>query len=148
MVKNRTGEKLMARVTTEWKSGMVFDSEVNGHHLIMDADEEFGGRDRGPRPKHVVLSALGGCTGMDVASLLKKMRVEVEGFSVRADADVAEDHPKVFTRIHLTYTFRGRNLPEDKLRKAVDLSQERYCSVSAMLRKACALTYEIETVQC
>jgi putative redox protein len=135
----------MARVTTRWDSDMVLDSEVNGHHIIMDADEKFGGRDRGPRPKFVVLSALGGCTGMDVASLLKKMRVDVDGFDIRADAEVAEEHPRVFTKIHLTYTFRGKNLPVDKLQKAVDLSQERYCSVSAMLKEACDLTYEVKT---
>jgi putative redox protein len=134
----------MHRVTTSWQSKMSFDADPDGHHILMDAAPEFGGEEKGPRPKKLLLAALGGCTGMDVASLLKKMRVEHEGFSITAQAEASTEHPKVFTSIHLTYSFRGKNLPEEKIRKAVDLSQERYCSVSAMLKQAAKLTYEIE----
>ena len=80
---------------------------------------------------------------MDVVSLLKKMRVDYRAFRIRAAAEISDEHPKVFTSVHLIYEFEGRALPLDKLKKAVDLSQERYCSVSAMLRKASPLTYEI-----
>jgi putative redox protein len=124
---------------------MVFDSLVNGHHVPMDAEKEFGGRERGPRPKFLLLTALSGCTGMDVISILKKMQVKVEGFTITAHAEVADDHPRVLTKIHLVYEFRGRDLPVEKLRKAVSLSQERYCSVSAMLKKACPITCEVRT---
>jgi putative redox protein len=134
----------MASATTTWTGGMVFDSLVNGHHVSMDAEREFGGADRGPRPKSLLLAALGGCTGMDVASILKKMQVKLEGFAVTAHAEAAETHPRVFTKIHLVFEFRGGNLPMDKLRKACDLSQERYCAVAAMLKKACPVTYEIK----
>ncbi len=133
----------MARVTASWEKDMSFDSLVSGHHLVMDSSAEHGGKDRGPRPKEVVLSALCGCTGMDVVSILGKMRVQPDDFRIIAEAEAAEEHPRVFTSIHLTYQFTGRDLPGDKLRKAVDLSQERYCSVSAMLRRACDLTYEL-----
>ncbi len=122
---------------------MAFDSVVGNHHITLDSAKEFGGRNRGTTPKPLILTSLGGCTGMDVVSLLKKMRVEFEGFSVTAEADVSDDHPKVYTRIHLIYEFTGKDLPPDKVKKAVDLSQERYCGVSAMLRKAADLTYEI-----
>ena len=136
----------MHEAVTTWQSEMSFDADLDGHHIIMDAASEFGGEEKGPRPKELLLAALGGCTGMDVVSLLKKMRVEHEGFKITAKAEASTEHPKIYTNIHLVYEFKGRNLPEDKIRKAVDLSQERYCSVSAMLRQAAKLTYEIQIV--
>jgi putative redox protein len=139
-------EGVMHRVTTSWQSKMSFDADLDGHHIVMDSASEFGGEEKGPRPKQILLAAVGGCTGMDVVSLLKKMRVEYEGLSITAQGEVSSEHPKVYTSIHLIYEFRRRGLPEDKLRKAVDLSQERYCSVSAMLRQAATLTYEIKIV--
>jgi putative redox protein len=137
----------MHTVTTTWGEDICFDALVNGHHIKMDTDEEFGGKNRGPRPKTLLLGTLGGCTGMDVISILNKMRVKVEKFSIHAEAELAEEHPKVFTKIHLIYEFRGKDLPFDKLKKAVDLSQKRYCSVSAMLKNASPLTYEIKASQ-
>jgi putative redox protein len=137
----------MVTTTTKWTEGMVFDSLVNGHHLLMDAESEFGGKDRGPRPKFMLLAAVSGCTGMDVLSILKKMQVKIEGFAVTAHAEVADDHPRVLTKIHMIYEFKGKNLPVEKLRKACELSQNRYCSVAAMLKKACPITYEIKTAE-
>jgi putative redox protein len=124
---------------------MGFTSNLEGHSLVMDAAEEHGGSNKGPMPKQLVLAALCGCTGMDVASLLGKMKIQVDDFEITARAEVAEEHPKVFTSIHLTYRFSGSDLPSDKLKKAVDLSQNRYCSVSAMLRKNSPVTYDIQT---
>jgi len=124
--------------------GMNFVAQTpSGQKIVMDADPEFGGRGLGPEPIHLLMAGLGGCTGMDVVSILGKMRVQPDDFRIIAEAEAAEEHPRVFTSIHLTYQFTGRDLPGDKLRKAVDLSQERYCSVSAMLRRACDLTYEL-----
>jgi putative redox protein len=134
----------MAKVETQWISEMSFNSTVNNHRIVMDSDPAFGGQEKGPRPKMLVLSALGGCTGMDVVSILNKMKVSPDSFRVVAEADIADEHPKVFTKIHLTYEFKGKNLSQDKLKKAVNLSQERYCSVSAMLKKVCPFTYEIK----
>ena len=137
----------MQRVTTSWQSKISFYADLYGHHLVMDASSEFGGEEKGPGPKQMLLAALGGCTGMDVVSLLGKMHVEYEGFTITAQGEASSEHPKVYTSIHLIYEFKGKSLPEDKLRKAVDLSQERYCSVSAMLRQAAKLTYEIKIVE-
>jgi putative redox protein len=136
----------MKTVIAEWNDDMSFCSSLNGHRLVMDAESSFGGKDRGPHPKMLLLSALGGCTGMDVISILKKMRVDPDRFRIIAEAEIAEEYPKVFTKIHLIYEFKGDGLPHEKLKKAVDLSQERYCSVSAMLKKACPLTYEIKVI--
>ena len=134
-------------VETEWNDGMAFTSTISDHKIIIDAEEEFGGKNKGPIPKPLVLTALCGCTGMDVVSLLRKMRVDFTGFKITAKAEIADEHPKVYTKIDLLYEFKGKDLPPDKLKKAVDLSQERYCPVSAMLRKACKISYEIKVVE-
>ncbi len=133
----------MKESTAKWLEEMAFDIEVDGHHFTIDAEEKFGGKDRGPRPKDLMLSSLVGCTGMDVIAILNKMRVKVESFSVSAKGKLRDEHPKIFTDIHIIYKFVGENLPMDKLEKAVNLSQERYCGVSAMLRAVANLTHEI-----
>ena len=133
-------ESLIAK----WKKGMAFEADVNGHKLLVDAIETNGGANLGPRPKPLMMLSLAGCTGMDVISILKKMRVEVSDFSVKVEGDLTEDHPKHFTGMHIIYEFRGNNLDMDKLKKAVELSQDRYCGVSASYRKAMDITYEIK----
>lgn len=131
-------------IKVNWLKNMAFKTEVSGHELILDAAEEVGGENRGPRPKPLLMVALAGCTGMDVVSILKKMRVEVDDFNVRIEGDVSEEHPKQFTQMHVIYEFKGNDLPMEKLKKAVSLSEERYCGVSAMFKKAIALTSEIK----
>lgn len=133
-------------IRVDWLEQMAFKAHVNGHEFILDAVPEVGGQDRGPRPKPLMMVALAGCTGMDVVSILKKMRVEVEGFSVRVSGDLTEEHPKHFARMHVIYEFRGHDLPMDKLEKAVSLSEERYCGVSISYRKAMGITTEIRIV--
>jgi putative redox protein len=131
------------KVGLKWTEDMSFEAEVNGHKIIIDADEKVGGKDRGPRPKPMMLLALGGCTGMDVVSILKKMRVELDGFNVDVEASMTDEHPKYYDRFTIKYIFKGKNLPMDKLEKAVNLSQERYCGVSEMLRKSSVLDHQI-----
>jgi len=123
---------------------MAFEVEVNNHKFIIDAEPQVGGKDRGPRPKPLTLASLGGCTGMDVISILRKMRVEPDYFNVVVSADTTDVHPKYYYRILITYEFRGDNLPMDKLEKAINLSQERYCGVTFMLNKAAEITHEIK----
>ena len=123
-------------VKTTWNDNMEFDSEINGHHVILDANSEVGGHDKGPRPKGLMLTALTGCTGMDVVSILKKMKVENYKFWMDADADQTDEHPKYYSKIYLTYNFVGDDLSVDKIKKGVSLSEERYCGVSFMLKKA------------
>ncbi len=135
------------QVKINWLENMAFSAEVSGHKITLDASDKVGGENRGPRPKPLLLAALAGCTAMDVVSILKKMRVELDDLNVIVDGDLTEEHPKQFTRMHITYEFKGKNLPEEKLQKAVNLSDERYCGVSAMFRKAIELTYEIKIIE-
>lgn len=134
-------------VSGKWLSKMAFEAEVSGHKLIMDAVPEVGGENRGPRPKELMLASLLGCTGMDVISILEKMRVEVDDFNIDIEADVTEEHPKHYEAMHIIYSFKGKDLPMDKLEKAVELSQERYCGVSAVYKKAMKITHEIRVNQ-
>ena len=134
-------------IKLDWLDKMAFSSKVNGHEIILDASGEGGGDDRGPRPKGLMLVALAGCTGMDVISILKKMRVDVEAFSIRVVGDLTEEHPKHFTGLRVIYEFKGKDLPLDKLQKAIDLSQERYCGVSTSYRKGMEITTEITIVE-
>ena len=132
-------------VTCSWIEKMAFESEVTGHKIRLDADESVGGENSGPRPKALLLSALAGCTGMDVISILRKMKLEPSYFNLRVEADMTEEHPKTYDKIRLVYEFKAADgLDEHKVETAVGLSQEKYCGVSAMLRHAADLTYEIE----
>ena len=131
----------------QWDSEMAFRAMVNGHELMLDLDEDSGGKNWGPRPKPLLLVSLGGCTGMDVISILKKMRIEPDYFNVRLEGEVTEEHPKHFTKIHLIFEFRGKDLPVDKLQKAIDLSKERYCGILYTLQKVVELTSEIKILE-
>lgn len=115
----------------------------SGHMVPMDTKKEVGGLESAPTPMELVLQALIGCTQMDVVSILKKMKVEYDEFIVSETHERAEDHPKVYTKIHLTYSFKGEGMDIEKVKKAVKLSKERYCGVSAMLSKTAEITNEI-----
>ncbi len=134
---------MKSSITATWKDKMAFEVEVAGHKIMIDAKEEVGGENRGPQPKPFMLVALGGCTAMDVISILKKMRVELDDFKVRVEGDITEEHPKHFYKMKVIYEFTGKDLPMDKIKKAVSLSEERYCGVSASYRKAMELSSEI-----
>ena len=127
---------------TVWKSNMAFDGKVDGHTIHIDAQPPLGDG-TGPGPKKLLLISLAGCTGMDVVSLLKKMRVPFTGLEIGVDADLTEEHPKVYSEIRITYRVFGTDLDKEKVQKAVGLSQERYCGVSAMLRENSPLTYTV-----
>jgi putative redox protein len=139
----------MAReeVNVTWLENMAFEAEINGHKLVIDAVEKVGGENRGPRPKPFMLAALAGCTGMDVVSILKKMRVEPDYFNVKVEGDLTEEHPKHFYKMHVIYEFKGKDLPMEKLEKAVSMSEEKYCGVSATYKKALELSSEIRIIE-
>ena len=125
--------------------GMTFMAMgESGHWTAMDTGPELGGQSGASKPLELVLMGLAGCTGMDVVSILKKMRVDYQHLSIDVEAERAEDHPKVFTDITVVYRFRGEGLDTTKLQRAVDLSAEKYCSVSAMLGKTAQITHRIE----
>ena len=121
----------------------AFEYELNGHKIITDSTIEKGGENLGPGPKSLLLVGLIGCTGIDVASILKKMRVEYDDLTIEVETHQVDEHPKVYKDIHMTYRFKGKDLPLDNINKAVNLSMEKYCGVSAMLSKATPITYDI-----
>jgi putative redox protein len=127
--------------------GVTFAAKADsGHWVMMDGPQEFGGSNAGTRPKELLLMALGGCTGSDVASILAKKRTPLKGFQIEIRAESREEHPQVFTDIHLEYVFFGNGLKKEDIERAIELSTTKYCSVSAMLKAAVHLThsYRIE----
>ena len=136
--------KTREEVNTRWIDNMAFETEVNGHKIIIDAEPDVGGEDLGPRPKPFMLAALGGCTAMDVISILKKMRVEVKSLNVKVEGELTEEQPRRFYKMHVTYEIEGDDLPMDKVKKAVYLSEEKYCGVSAVYKDVVKLTSGIK----
>jgi putative redox protein len=132
----------MLKVTTNFLERMVFEASNGRVSAKMDASSKFGGEDKGMTPKEFVLARLCGCTGMDVVSILNKMKVKFTEFKLEAEADTSKEEPILFTEIRLKYIFSGTT-EREKLEKAVNLSQDKYCSVSAMLRKNCPVKWEI-----
>ena len=126
-----------------WIGEMAFDAELDHHHFILDASPQVGGQNKGPRPKGLLLSGLAGCTGMDVVSILKKMKIENFEFEIKVEANTTEKHPKVYKTIILNYIFKGDNLPIAKVKRAVELSETRYCGASAMLGKVATIISKI-----
>jgi putative redox protein len=133
----------MYKVNTIYQNKMSFETQIDNHKLILDAHPEHGGEDQGPSPKKLILSSLAGCTGIDVVSLLNKMRVNFSELSIATEAELTEEHPKVFTYINVIFSIKVSNEEREKVEKAVTLSKERYCGVSAMLQKNCPVNYSI-----
>ena len=134
-------------IRTEWKGGLAFEADVNGHKVRMDAPVDGGGENSGVGPKKLQLVALSGCTGMDVVSILQKMRVDIEKINIEVQGDVTDEHPKHYNKMHVIYEFTGKNLPLDKLEKAVKMSEETYCGVEALYRKAIEVSSEIKVIE-
>jgi putative redox protein len=131
-------------INVKWMGDMAFEAAIREHRVLMDANENSGGHNHGPRPKPMLMASLAGCTGMDVMSILKKMKVEVKDLNIRVEGVIAEEHPKIYTAVHLIYEFKGENMPMDRLVRAIELSQEKYCGVSLSLQKAMPVTWEIK----
>ncbi len=134
---------MSSKTEVKWLGDMAFDVELNNHHFTIDADEKVGGQDQGPRPKGLLLSGLAGCTGMDVVSILKKMKVKDYKFTIEVEGKLKKEFPKPYEKIVTQFNFKGKNLPKEKIKKAVKLSEERYCGVSDMLKKAAEMKIEI-----
>ncbi|OYX27627.1 MAG: osmotically inducible protein OsmC [Flavobacteriales bacterium 32-35-8] len=130
-------------ITTTWLGNMKFEStNPSGHNLFIDAGPENGGNSEGYRPKALMLSALAGCSGLDVASLIKKMKLEVADFKIEIDANLTEEDPKYYDKVAMHFHFSGSDLNEKKLQRAVDLSVEKYCGVMEMFRQFSELKVE------
>lgn len=133
------------QITTKWLGNMAFESNnPSGHNFKIDASPEDGGEGSGFRPKALMLSALAGCSGLDVAMLIKKMKLEVADFKIETIANLTDEHPKYYDAVTIEYHFYGPNLNEDKLNRAVDLSVEKYCGVMEMFRRFAVL--DIKTI--
>ncbi len=134
---------MATKVVTKWTGDMSFDSLVTGHHVKLDADVGSGGQDSAPRPKALLLTSLTGCSGMDIVSVLKKMRVKDYSFEMEAEGESTDEHPKIYHTITVRYKFTGENLPPDKIIKAVALSNDTYCGATAMLKLAAVIVVKI-----
>jgi putative redox protein len=134
-------------VDMSWTDKIAFETEMDGHKVIIDASEEQGGSDLGPRPKKLMLTALAGCTGIDVVMILKKMKVEFDALNVIVEGELTEEHPKYYNKMKVVYQFKGKGLVLSKLEKAVKLSEEKYCGVSAVYRQAMEMESEIRIVE-
>ncbi len=132
-------------VTIKQVEGLTFIGKGDTNHWVcMDGPEQLNGSAAASRPMELMLLSLGSCSGSDVASILKKKRMHLDGFEIQLTGTRADTHPKVFTKIHLEYLFYGENLRESDIQRAIDLSQNKYCPVAAMLTKSCEITYSYQ----
>jgi len=135
---------MINKIEVSWKGDMLFESVAPEGSVMIDADKEVGGQGKGLRPKAMMLTALGGCTAMDVASLLKKMRAEVDGFKIEIEANLTDEHPKYYDKVHVIYRFYGSDFKKDKIEKSVNLSIDRYCGVFEMFRQFSNISHKIQ----
>lgn len=126
-----------------WNGKMLFTTDLGGHKIVIDAPAESGGDNKGPGPKRLLLTALAGCTGMDVVSLCEKMRAGLEAFHIVVLAPLADEHPKRYTKINLQFVCKGSNIDRDKVTKAIKMSEEKYCGVWATLRNGVDISYDV-----
>lgn len=130
-------------IETQWMGKMQFNALVNNHTIVMDAPERVGGEDNGPIPKPFVLTALSGCTGMDIVSILRKANKEVADLDIKVVGELSKQAPITYTNIHMVYTFKGIDENKRAALQAVNDSQEKYCGVSFLLKKAIPVTWEV-----
>ena len=131
-------------VNTVFNSGMSFTADINGHKVSMDTTADDGGADSGPSPKRMMLASLAGCTGMDVVMILNKMKVAFSDLSINVHASLTKDYPKYYDHVKLTYKIKMSEEDKPKMGKAVALSHEKYCGVSAMFRQFAKVDTEID----
>jgi len=137
----------MKRARVKWVENFKFlGTAPSGHSIAMDGPAEIGGEGSAVKPGELTLVALGGCTGIDVVSILKKMRVDFKSFEIIVDAEPRTEHPKSWEKIHVKYILKGSGIDESKVKKAIELSEDKYCSVSAMLKASAELTYDYEII--
>ncbi|RME64654.1 MAG: OsmC family protein [Nitrospirae bacterium] len=130
------------QVELKWVDGLMFVcSSGTGHSLVVDGDIEVGGTDSAPRPTELLLMALGGCTAMDVISILRKKRQKVTGFEVKVTGQRADSHPKRFEKMQIEYIIKGDDIKEEAVKRAVELSMQKYCSVKATLEPSVEISY-------
>lgn len=128
---------------TKWQNGLNFKASMRGHEFQMDTKKESGGQDKGPTPKEVLLASICACSGMDVVSILQKMRVNLVSCEISADTETTEGYPSVFKEVKLKFKIAGSDIKPEQAIKAVTLSMTKYCGVSAMVCEVSPIAYEI-----
>jgi putative redox protein len=134
---------MIHEIETQWMGKMQFNALVNGHTVIMDAPERVGGEDNGPIPKPFLLSALSGCTGMDVVSILRKTDKSADDFQIKVMGEISKQIPIEYVEIHIIYAFKGDEENKEAAMEAVTESQEKLCGLSSMLKKIIPVTWEV-----
>ena len=135
-------------ISVNWVDGMLMVGKSHsGHSITMDGPPEIGGDNLGVRPMEMLLLGVAGCTMIDVVTTLKKMRQDLTNFETKLSAERADEHPKVFTDIHIQFIVKGQDLDPKKVEKAITLSAEKYCSASIMLGKTASITHDFEIVE-
>ena len=135
-------------ISVNWIDGMLMVGKSHsGHSITMDGPPEIGGNNLGVRPMEMLLLGVAGCTMIDVVTTLKKMRQDLTNCETKLSAERAEEHPKVFTDIHIQFILKGQDLDSKKVEKAITLSAEKYCSASIMLGKTASITHDFEIVE-
>ncbi len=138
----------MKRAKVKWVENLKFVGDApSGHSILMDGPTEAGGDNVAIRPGELTLVALGGCTGIDVVTILKKMKVDFDSFEIFVDAEPRQEYPKSWETLHVKYVISGTGIDPSKVQKAIDLSVDKYCSVSAMLRPGAKITHEYQIIQ-
>jgi putative redox protein len=138
----------MVRAKVTYTNGLQFVGEASsGHAIVMDGDPAVGGHNTGLRPMELLLVSLGGCTGMDVISIMKKKQQSVTGLEINIEGEKAENYPKKFTDINIEFIIRGKNISEDAVKRSIDLSMNKYCSVKASLEGSAKISFSYKIIQ-
>jgi putative redox protein len=138
----------MSQAKVTYVEGLQFVGEASsGHAIVMDGDPEVGGHNTGLRPMELLLVSVGGCSGMDIISILKKKKQEITGLEINVKGQKAETHPKKFTDIDIEFIVKGRNIAEDAVKRAVELSMDKYCSVKATLEGTARISFSYRIIQ-
>ena len=130
-------------INSVFTHGMAFNASINGHTVVTDTTADGGGNDEGPSPKRLMLASLAGCTGIDVVSILNKMKTPFSDLSIDITASLTDEHPKIYKEVKITYKIKLADADRSKMEKAVKLSEEKYCGVSAMFRAFASVEHEI-----
>ena len=131
-------------INAVFKGGMNFTADINGHKIEIDTDEAHGGNNVGTRPKAMMLASLAGCTGLDIVGILNKMRVHFSEYSIKVEGHLTEGDAAIYDEVTVIHTIKVDKICEPQVKKAVSLSQEKYCGVSSMLKKALPVTWEVD----
>ncbi len=138
----------MAKANVTYTSGLQFVAAGDsGHAVVMDGEEKFGGRNSGPRPMELLLMGIGGCSGMDIVSILKKKRERLTGLDINVSGTMAEEYPHKYTQIDIEYIVKGRGLSDSAVRRAIELSMDKYCSVKATLDGVAKIGFSYKIVE-